>query len=169
MGVDDDTGSVVENIDKSPDCLIVPVEDDSTVESDAEISDEQTIVDDHDYGFKNPGRDFGKSASGINSRDSGGQNIDVECAPCPPIEDVISRISKDKFEESEVESDYIERASNVVQEFSADDEQDESGDEFVACSAWSSLSLILDPQDQSPSKKKKNPPKKKKKKKKKKK
>ena len=38
----------------------------------------------------------------------------------------------------------VTRASNAVQEFSADDEQEESGEEFVASSAWSSLSSILD-------------------------
>ena len=41
------------------------------------------------------------------------------------------------------------RASNAVEEFSADDEQEESGEECVASSAWSSLSLILETRDQS--------------------
>merc|ERR1712106_1118709 len=104
-----------------------------------------------DYGFKSPGREFGKTASDILYRVSG-PNVEVVSSPYLPVEDVINRISREKFEESEVESDCIERASNLIQEFSADDEQDESGDEFVASSAWSSLSLILEPQEQSPSK-----------------
>ena len=68
--------------------------------------------------------------------------MEVESSPCLPVEDVLNRFAGEKFEESEVESDCIERASNVLQEFSADDEHDESGDEFVASSAWSSLSFL---------------------------
>ena len=45
------------------------------------------------------------------------------------------------FEESEVESDLIERYSNILQEFSIDNEDDKPGDEFVASSAWSSFEL----------------------------
>ena len=52
------------------------------------------------------------------------------------------------FEESEVESDRIERDSNILKEFSVENEDDNPRDEFV----WSSLSFILEIQDQSPSK-----------------
>ena len=41
-------------------------------------------------------------------------------------------------------------ASIAMQEFSADDEHEESVEEFVTSSAWSSLSLILETQEQSP-------------------
>ena len=81
-------------------------------------------------------------AADILSRVWGGPRVQLESSHCLPVQDVLNRFAGEKFEESEVESDCIERASNVLQEFSADDEHDKSGDEFVASSAWSSLSFL---------------------------
>ena len=66
-----------------------------------------------------------------------------------PLREVRGGVGEFSFEESEVESDCIERDSNVLQEFIADNEHYKSGDEFVASSDWSSLSFILETQDQS--------------------
>ena len=68
--------------------------------------------------------------------------VEVESSPCLPVQDVLNRFAGKNFEVSEVELECIERASNVLHEFSADDEHDKSGDKFVASSAWSSLSFL---------------------------
>ena len=115
--VNDDKVSVAKPCDDSTKCFVVSVEDDSSVASNAEISDQQTIVDDHDYGFKSPGRGYVGPASDILSRVGGastGARVEVESSPCLPVEDVLDRFAGEKFEESEVESDCIERASNVL-------------------------------------------------------
>jgi hypothetical protein len=88
--------------------------------------------------------------------------VEVKSVKSLSFEEAFNRFrSQDKEDcappaESEVESDVPGKEPEVDGDFSADDENDESGTEAVVANsaAWSSLSLILEPQEQSPAKSK---------------